>query len=168
MKQPKQKGLHTKQKTGGQRSKSRRCVVVATSVGPMKVQTDGGRELSPRTLQALDDLAKAAKAQITSRTRHCSKPGCAEVIAFDRVACKPHWYELPAQVRAQFAVNLSPMERAMVFREAIRLLKTPIEERQGCKAAGCECLHFDAAECAETGADLESCECGHHQREHTS
>jgi len=159
-------------KQGPHRRKSRRCVAVQLEGGiTARVQTNGG-EISPRTREALQALTDAAVKRWTTSTRPCAVPGCPELVGLDRLTCKPHWYELvPEHMRERFKPDMGNLDRAYLYREIRHLLTAPA--RRPCLVGGgpihgqgCKCLHFDRAECPETGADLTTCECGHEESEH--
>lgn len=94
----------------------------------VKVQTNGSGPVSDRTKEALRELAQA----VAKQDKPCARPGCEERIKLDRVACKAHWYELPPPLLEQWQavkVKGTPIQRAMVLREALRLLKfIPLQE----------------------------------------
>jgi len=88
----------------------------------VKLQTDSPGPVSDRTKEALRELARG----VAKIDKPCAFPGCEERIALDRVACKPHWYELPKPLLERWAAVKStgtPMQRAQVLREALTLLK---------------------------------------------
>lgn len=88
----------------------------------VKVQTQGGGPVSDRTKEALRELSQA----VAKQDKPCARPGCEERIKLDRVACKTHWYELPAELLARWAAvkeTGTAIQRAMVLRDALQLLK---------------------------------------------
>ena len=89
--------------------------------------------------------------------RTCAKPGCGTLIAFNRFACKEHWYSLPESIRLLFSENMSASETNALHRLVLRYFATPAPK---------PCTHCDCAFFHDTPETPAECECGHPAEEH--
>lgn len=38
---------------------------------------------------------------MTQTTHECPAPSCEEQLPFERLACRPHWFQIPVELRRQ-------------------------------------------------------------------
>lgn len=95
----------------------RRVTMDVPGLGTVTVRTEGRtvEELSPRTRAALAKVSSSGTPTPPPKTRLCAAPGCLEEVPSDRVACKAHWYGLPAALRDSFYPAMPAAARLSVF-----------------------------------------------------